>query len=147
VAFGAQVVAQAFAQDGIVLQQQQAHALDCGATGFRPASGLQGLQSLPMLPLTPAASRRRPTARRDRPAAPPCPVLRLSVEACCCWPAPGSRCCQPHVRAGGAARAATGPTPAAWGFGAALVLGVLALHLLLLAPLANRWTSSRCWRC
>ena len=30
--------------------------------------------------------------------------------------------------------------PAAWGFGAALFVALVALHFLLLAPLANRWT-------
>lgn len=65
---------------------------------------------------------------------------RLSVEAllllACAWLALGAN--QGFVRAALQGRDAADPS--AWGFGLALLAGVFALHLLLLAPLATRWT-------
>jgi hypothetical protein len=148
VAFGAQVVTQAFTQDGIVLQQQHPHARDCGPGG-RPAraSGwLQAgpLQSRPMLPLTP---RREPApAPSDRPASRPGPPAACrpwcsASTACCCWPAPGSALLPNRSFVQAALKGRDWGDLSAWGFGAGAGVGVLALHLLLLAPLSTRWTA------
>ena len=68
------------------------------------------------------------------------PTLRLSVEGllllACAWLVIAAN--GPFVRAALQGRELADAS--AWGFGLALVLGVLALHLLLLAPLASRWT-------
>jgi lipid A ethanolaminephosphotransferase len=95
-----------------------------------------------------------PTPRRPPPSpaggsAPPTrlaralsalPALRLSVEGLllltCAWFALGSN--RMFVQA--ALKGRDFGDASAWGFGLALLLGVLALHLLLLAPLASRWT-------
>jgi glucan phosphoethanolaminetransferase (alkaline phosphatase superfamily) len=105
----------------------------------RPSGLLQAarLQSLPMLPLTP---RRKPVEPTQADALPrQLPVLRLSVEALlllgCVWFALVSN----RMFVTGALKGRDWADASAWTFGAALVLGVLALHLLLLALLSNRW--------
>ena len=68
------------------------------------------------------------------------PQLRLPVEGLlllgCAWFALlGNR---RFVQAALSGRSVSDAS--AWGFGAALIVGLLALHLLLLAPLSTRWT-------
>jgi lipid A ethanolaminephosphotransferase len=91
-----------------------------------------------MLPLTP----RRSTSPAT-PAPPPArrlPVLRLSVDAllllACAWFALVSN--RAFVQA--ALKGRDGADLSAWGFGLALVVGVLALHLLLCVVFSSRWT-------
>jgi lipid A ethanolaminephosphotransferase len=91
-----------------------------------------------MLPLTP----RRSTSPATPARAPArrLPVLRLSVDAllllACAWFALVSN--RAFVQA--ALKGRDGADLSAWGFGLALVVGVLALHLLLCAVFSSRWT-------
>jgi lipid A ethanolaminephosphotransferase len=103
---------------------------------------LRRLQWRPMSFLTP---RRLPTARtaaaaRTADPQPVLPRLRLSVDGllllAAAWLAAVPN--RPFVSAALSGR--SGADPTAWGLGAALVLGVLALHLILLVPLASRAT-------
>ena len=97
-----------------------------------------------MLPLTP---RREPApSSSDRSSARPgltgrLPTLALSVDAllllACTWFALLPN--RSFVQA--ALKGRDWGDLSAWGFGAALVVGVLALHLLVLAPLSTRWTA------
>lgn len=91
-----------------------------------------------MLPLTPP--RRSATALPAAPRAARLPSLRLSVDAllllACIGFAFGAN--RRFVQA--ALQGREWSDLSAWGFGAALLVGVGALHLLLLAPLATRWT-------
>lgn len=88
---------------------------------------------------TAAAADEAPPSRLARALA-ALPTLRLSVEAllllACAWFALGAN--RMFVQA--ALKGRELGDASAWGFGLALVLGVLALHLLLLAPLSGRWT-------
>jgi lipid A ethanolaminephosphotransferase len=91
-----------------------------------------------MLPLTPRrAHPSRPNLHTPRPRA---FTLRLSVEGLlllvCAWFA-----LMPNRSFIAAAlKDRTWSDPSAWGFGLALVVGVLALHVLLFAPFSSRWT-------
>ncbi len=97
-----------------------------------------------MLPLTP---RRAPVPTpSDRPASRPgpadrLPTLVLSVDGllllACAWFALLPN--RSFVQA--ALKGRDWGDLSAWGFGAALVIGVLALHLLVLVPLSTRWTA------
>ncbi len=91
-----------------------------------------------MLPLTPA---RETLPTSTAPARPRTPwAWRLDVDRllllACAWITLSANL--RFVQAALAGREWSDPT--AWGFGAALLVGVLTLHLLLLAPLASRWT-------
>ena len=93
-----------------------------------------------MLPLTPSRTRPSgPSGRRARPWH-RLPTLPLSVDALmvllCTWFALGPN--RSFVQA--ALKGREWGDASAWGLGAALLVGVLALHLLLLAVVANRWT-------
>jgi len=92
----------------------------------------------PMLPLTPRRKTLAPAAAEA--ATRRLPVLRLSVEGLlllgCAWFALVSN----RMFVAGALKGRDWGDGSAWAFGAALVAGVLALHLLMLALLSNRWT-------
>jgi lipid A ethanolaminephosphotransferase len=117
-----------------------------GRAAARASGWLQAgpLQSWPMLPLTP---RRAPVPTpSDRPASRPgpadrLPTLVLSVDGllllACAWFALLPN--RSFVQA--ALKGRDWGDLSAWGFGAALVIGVLALHLLVLVPLSTRWTA------
>ncbi|MFT3816984.1 MAG: phosphoethanolamine--lipid A transferase [Rubrivivax sp.] len=91
-----------------------------------------------MLPLTPRPDPAPPAAAPPRRL--PLPRLRLSTETLlllvCLWfTLLANRSFLEQALAGRGWADAS-----AWGLGAALLLGVLCLHWLLLAPLAGRWT-------
>lgn len=92
-----------------------------------------------MLPLTPPQGRAPPDRVRSAPRF-ELPRLRLSLESvlllACTWLALVPN--RPFVL--GTLRERDPAQPATWGFGLALLLGLLALHLLLLLPLSGRWT-------
>jgi len=76
-----------------------------------------------------------PRPQRGKPFTIGATVEQIMLAAALFWLLAGNR-----VFLGAALKGRTVADAAAWGFGLAIALAVLALHVLLLAPLANRWT-------